>query len=93
MKNFKKLFAIIFTIAVVVFGVLVMINERELFQSLKEIKWDEELDRGLGIIAIIMIVVDIFLIAPFNLYIYKLIKYLGLRNKVLTLSFLAFFSE
>ena len=63
MKNFKKLFAIIFTVAVVVFGVLVMINERELFQTLKEVKWDDEFERGLGIIAIIMIVVDIFLIA------------------------------
>ena len=42
MSNFKKIFAIIFTVAVVVFGVLVMINERDLFQALKEVKWDEE---------------------------------------------------
>lgn len=63
MNNFKKIFAIIFTVAVVVFGVLVMINERDLFQSLKEVKWDDELERGIGILAIIIIVVDIFLIA------------------------------
>lgn len=63
MKNFKKLFAIIFTVAVVVFGVLVMINERDLFQSFKNINWEDELDRGIGILAIIILVVDIFLIA------------------------------
>lgn len=66
MKNFKKLFAIIFTVAVVVFGVLVMINEREIFQAFKNINWEDELDRGIGILAIIILVVDIFLIAlPF----------------------------
>ena len=48
MKNFKKLFAIIFTVAVVVFGVLVMINEREIFQAFKNINWEDELDRGIG---------------------------------------------
>ena len=63
MKNFKKIFAIIFTVAVVVFGVLVMINERDIFQSLKEVNWNDELERGIGILAIIIIVVDVFLIA------------------------------
>lgn len=70
MKNFKKIFAIIFTVAVVVFGVLVMINERSLFQSLGEVKWEDELERGIGILAIIIIVIDVFLIAlPFFAFI------------------------
>ena len=63
MDNFKKIFAIIFTVAVVVFGVLVMINERDIFQAFKEINWQDELDRGIGILAIIILVVDILLIA------------------------------
>lgn len=63
MKNFKKLFAIIFTVAVVVFGVLVMINERDIFQAFDGLNWKDEFGRGIGILAIIVLTVDILLIA------------------------------
>ena len=63
MKNFKKLFAIIFTVAVVVFGVLVMINERDIFQAFDGLNWKDEFERGIGILAIIVLTVDILLIA------------------------------
>ena len=61
MSNFKKIFAIIFTVAVVVFGVLVMINERDLFQSLKEVFKTDEIDRGIGIVFNIIIIVHIII--------------------------------
>ena len=63
MKNFKKIFAIVFAAVTVVFGVLVMINERDIFDSLKLLSEQDELSRGVGILAVIILTVDILLIA------------------------------
>ena len=63
MKNFKKLFAIVFVVVTIVFGVLVMINDRDVFESLKLVAEQDELTRGIGILAIIVLVIDILLIA------------------------------
>ena len=63
MKNFKKIFAIVFVAVTIVFGVLVMINERDIFESLKLLGEQDELSRGVGILAVIILTVDILLIA------------------------------
>ena len=63
MKDFKKLFAIIFTIAVVVFGVLVMIQERDIFSMLKDLSFEGDINRAASILVILILVTDIFLIA------------------------------
>ena len=62
MKNFKKLFAIVFVLVTIVFGVLVMINDRDTFPYIKYIADADELVRGTGILALIILVVDILLI-------------------------------
>lgn len=65
MKSFKQLFAIIFTLAVVTFGVLVMIDERELFSSLSQLKFDAT-NWKLSLFVLIILLVDIMLIVlPF----------------------------
>lgn len=66
MKSFKQLFAIIFAVATVVFGILVMIGDRDVFESLKLVSEQDDFSRGIGILAIIVLTVDVLLIAlPF----------------------------
>ena len=66
MKGFKQIFAVIFAVATVVFGVLVMIGDRDVFESLKLVSAQDDLERGIGILAIIVLSVDVLLIAlPF----------------------------
>lgn len=66
MNNFKKIFAIVFTVAVAVFGVLVMIDEREIFEALTKLSFNEPLERAGSVLTILVLIVDIFLIAlPF----------------------------
>ena len=62
MKNFKQLFAIIFTLAVVAFGVIVMIDERELISGLANLKFDEA-NWKISLFALIIFFVDVMLIA------------------------------
>lgn len=65
MKNFKKLFAMVFTAAVVVFGVLIMIDERDFVSSVftGQLSFADETETGISILAIIILVIDILLIA------------------------------
>ena len=63
MKNFKQLFAIIFAAAVVVFGVLVTIDERELFSAMSELSFDGWPAAKVTIAWILMIGADVALIA------------------------------
>ena len=63
MKGFKQLFAIIFVLAVVTFGVLVTIDERELFAGLNQLgfkTWDAA---KISLLYLMLIVVDVLLIA------------------------------
>ena len=62
MKNFKKIFAVIFTLAVVAFGIIVMIDERDMFAQLKELKFDET-NWKVSLMYLIILFVDIMLIA------------------------------
>ena len=61
MKDFKKLFAIIFTLAVIAFGVIVMIDERDSFSQLKDLKFDEQ-NWKISLFILIILFVDIALI-------------------------------
>ena len=63
MKVFKKIFAIVFVAVTIIFGVLVMIKDRDVFESLKLLGEQDELLRGVGILAVIILTVDILLIA------------------------------
>ena len=63
MKSFKQLFAVIFTLAVVVFGILVVINEWSVFEGLKDLSfanWDAA--KG-SLIYLLFVFVDVLLIA------------------------------
>ena len=62
MKNFKKIFAIVFAAVTLVFAVLVTISERESFEYLKLLGDTDEFNRGLGILALIVLISDILLI-------------------------------
>ncbi len=65
MNNFKKIFAVIFTLAVVAFGVIVMVDGRDMFAQLKELKFDEQ-HWKVALFTLIIMFVDIMLIAlPF----------------------------
>ena len=61
MKSFKQLFAVIFTLAVVAFGVIVMIDERDAFGQLSQLKFDEQTWR-VSLFVLIILAVDIMLI-------------------------------
>lgn len=63
MKNFKQLFAIIFAAAVVVFGILVTIDERELFSAMSQLSFEGWPAAKITIAWILLIGVDISLIA------------------------------
>ena len=63
MKGFKQLFAIIFVLAVVTFGVLVTIDERELFAGLNQLGFKTWDDAKISLLYLMLIVVDILLIA------------------------------
>ena len=63
MKSFKQLFAIVFTLAVVVFGVLVMIDERELFAGLNQLGFKTWDDAKISLLYLLLIFVDVLLIA------------------------------
>lgn len=62
MKNFKKVFAIIFTVLTVVFGVLVTVQERQIFTYVSQIGSTYDFDRAVGIASLIVLVSDIFLL-------------------------------
>lgn len=61
MKSFKQLFAIIFTLAVVAFGIIVMIDERDTFSQLGQLKFDEQ-NWKVSLFLLIILFVDIMLI-------------------------------
>ena len=63
MKSFKQLFAVIFTLAVVAFGVLVMIDERDLFSQMSNLSFEGWPAARITISYILIIVVDVLLIA------------------------------
>lgn len=63
MKSFKQIFAIIFTIAVVVFGVLVVIEEKDLFSSMSQLSFDGWAAAKITIIWILLVLADVSLIA------------------------------
>ena len=63
MKNFKQLFTIIFAVAVVVFGILVTIDERELFSAMSELSFEGWPAAKITIAWILLIGVDVSLIA------------------------------
>ena len=63
MKNFKQLFAIIFTLAVVVFGVFVLINEWSVFENLKNLSFADWDNAKLSLIYLLLVLVDILLVA------------------------------
>lgn len=63
MKNFKQLFAIIFTLVVVTFGVLVVIEEKDLFSSMSQLSFDGWAAAKITIIWILLVLADVSLIA------------------------------
>ena len=63
MKSFKQLFAIVFTLAVVTFGVLVMIDERDMFSIMSQLSFEGEAQAKVTIAYILLIAVDVLLIA------------------------------
>lgn len=62
MKNFKKIFAIFFCVATVVFGVLVTINNKDLFEGLKDLRSTDAFTRNVAIVALFYLFTDILLI-------------------------------
>ena len=63
MKNFKQLFAIIFAAAVVVFGILIMIDERDMFSAMSQLSFDGWPAAKVTIAWILIIGADVALIA------------------------------
>lgn len=63
MKSFKQLFAVIFCAVVVTFGVLVMIDERDLFGQMSNLSFEGWPAAKVTISFILMIAVDVLLIA------------------------------
>lgn len=63
MKSFKQLFAIIFTLAVVTFGVLVVIEEKDLFSGMSQLSFDGWAAAKVTIIWILLVLADVSLIA------------------------------
>ena len=62
MKNFKQIFAIVFTLAVVAFGIIVMIDGRDGLAQLGQLKFDAE-NWKLSMFVLIIFFVDVMLIA------------------------------
>ena len=63
MKGFKQIFAVVFTLAVVVFGILVIINEWSVFEGLKQLSfasWDEA---KVSLIYLLFVFIDVLLVA------------------------------
>ena len=63
MKTFKQLFAVIFTAAVVVFGVFVIIDEKDLFTSVSQLSFEGWAAAKITIAYILLILADVGLIA------------------------------
>lgn len=64
MQNFKKIFALIFILVTVAFGVMVMVEERDIISLIFQGKltFENTYDRGISILALIIFVVDVLLI-------------------------------
>ena len=62
MKSLKQLFAVIFTLAVVAFGIIVMIDERDTISQLGQLKFDEQ-NWKISLFVLIIFLVDVMLIA------------------------------
>lgn len=63
MKTFKQLFAVIFTAAVVVFGVFVIIDEKDLFTNVSQLSFEGWAAAKITIAYILLILADVGLIA------------------------------
>lgn len=60
-KDFKKLYAAIFAVAAIIFGVLVSINEKSLF-DFTVLEWGDKAARANSIVTILWVVLDIAII-------------------------------
>ena len=62
MKNFKKIFAIFFIVATLVFGVLVLIQELETIKYVQYISSSDATEQAKGIVGLILLVSDVLLL-------------------------------
>ena len=63
MKNFKQLFAVIFIIATIVFGVLVFVNEWDIISNVKNIDFKSWDTAKISLIFLLFVLVDVLLLA------------------------------
>lgn len=63
MKDFKKVFAAIFLAAAIVFGVIVMVHERSIFEQLGKLTFNSKEEGWVAAYIILTLIIDVLLIA------------------------------